>query len=112
MGTSVYTWTICYTFNAFSLYIQIQMHTLGRNCAYYSFTEPVNQFGDSYHSHQNSNILSWSKICYLYCPSEMLLESRTSASSTSVLLWVAGWQAIFFFGKFKACVKTYLDFKL
>ena len=52
----------------------------------------------------------------------MLLESRNSASSTGsktvrssflehVLLWAAGGELSFLFGKCKSCMKTYVDFK-
>ena len=75
--------------------------------------------------HQNSHVLNWSQIksnCYLYRSAEMLLESTTFSSTSSKKLAhrflnisCSGWQGgqqLFLFGKFKACVKTYVDFKL
>ena len=70
--------------------------------------------------HQNSHVLNWSQII---TSTEILLESCNSLSSTCSkkfthrLLniscsWRQHGELFFLFGKFKACIKTYLDFTL
>ena len=126
MGSSIYTKTVCYTLNwfipppppppyPFDCVILQVIVSLRASLKQLIISVVIT-------THKNSPILNWPQIVTsndllkCCCNLATLFQTQAIKSHSSflnhLLLWWQHRELLLLFGKFKACIKTYVDFRL